>query len=63
MPRSAASAPAAPFSRPDSGDLAGVIFLVVDGNGEEGYQAGEDFAFALPANDLPDLSAHTGFFV
>jgi hypothetical protein len=51
------------FFRPDSGDLAGVIFLVVDANGEEGYQAGEDFVFALPTNDLPDLSAHTGFFV
>lgn len=51
------------FFRPDSGDLAGVIFLVVDANGEEGYQAGEDFVFALPSNDLPDLSGHTGFFV
>jgi len=51
------------FFRPDSGDLAGVIFLIVDANGEEGYQAGEDFVFALPSNDLPDLSAHTGFFV
>lgn len=51
------------FFRPDSGDLAGVIFLIVDANGEEGYQAGEDFVFALPSNDLPDLSDHTGFFV
>ena len=51
------------FFRPDGGDLAGVIFLIVDANGEEGYQAGEDFVFALPSNDLPDLSTHTGFFV
>jgi hypothetical protein len=51
------------FFRPDSGNLAGVIFLVVDANGEEGYQAGEDFVFALPSNDRPDLSTHTGFFV
>ena len=48
---------------PDSGDLAGTIFLIVDGNNEEGYQPGEDFVFALPNANLADLSAHTGFFV
>ena len=48
---------------PDSGDLAGTIFLVVDGNGEAGYQAGEDFVFALPGAALTDLSGHTDIFV
>ena len=51
------------FFAPDSGDLAGTIFLIVDGNGEEGYQAGEDYVFALPAGNLADLSTHTDFFV
>jgi Ca2+-binding RTX toxin-like protein len=51
------------FFAPDGGDLAGTIFLIVDGNGESGYQAGEDFVFALGAGDLADLSGHTGFFV
>lgn len=31
----------------DAGDLAGRIFLVVDGNGQAGYQSGEDYVFEL----------------
>jgi Ca2+-binding RTX toxin-like protein len=40
---------------PDSGDLAGRIFGIVDANGISGYQAGEDFVaeFVAPAS-LPD---------
>ena len=48
---------------PDSGDLAGTLFLIVDGNGVAGYQAGEDYVFALPAADLADLSGASGFIV
>jgi hypothetical protein len=48
---------------PNAGDLAGKIFLVVDGNGVAGYQAGEDYVFALPATTLADLSAHPNFFI
>ena len=48
---------------PDSGDQAGVLFLVVDGNGQAGYQAGADFVFELPNTPLADLSVHPGFFV
>jgi Ca2+-binding RTX toxin-like protein len=47
---------------PDAGDLAGTLFLIVDGNGEAGYQAGEDFVFALPNADPADLG-NTGIFV
>lgn len=32
---------------PNSGSLAGTIFLIVDANHEAGYQAGEDFVFLL----------------
>lgn len=48
---------------PDSGDLAGKVFLVVDANGVAGYQEGEDYVFALPATTLADLSTHPNFFV
>jgi hypothetical protein len=48
---------------PNAGDLAGKIFLVVDANGVAGYQAGEDYVFALPATTLADLSAHPNFFI
>jgi hypothetical protein len=48
---------------PDVGDLAGQIFLVVDGNGVAGYQAGEDFVFGIAGSPLADLTGHTGFFV
>jgi hypothetical protein len=48
---------------PDAGDFAGKIFLVIDGNGVAGYQAGEDYVFALPATALADLSAHPNFLI
>jgi Ca2+-binding RTX toxin-like protein len=48
---------------PDAGDLAGQIFLVVDGNGIAGYQEGEDFVFGIAGSPLADLTGHTGFFV
>jgi len=48
---------------PDSGDLAGQIFLVVDANGIAGYQAGEDYVFAVAGAPLADLSGQTGFFI
>jgi Ca2+-binding RTX toxin-like protein len=47
---------------PDDGDLAGTVFLIVDGNGEEGYQPGEDFVLALPNAEPADLS-NIGIFV
>lgn len=48
---------------PDAGDLAGTIFLVVDANGQAGYQAGEDYVFALTGATLADLTGHPGFFI
>ena len=51
------------FYAPDSGDLAGSIFLVVDANGEAGYQSGEDYVIALAGTTLADLSAHPGFII
>jgi Ca2+-binding RTX toxin-like protein len=48
---------------PDAGDLAGTIFLVVDGNGEAGYQAGEDYVFAIGGSPLEDLTGKTDFFI
>jgi len=48
---------------PDSGDLAGHVFLVVDGNGTAGYQDGEDYVFAIGGASLVDLAGHTDFFV
>lgn len=49
--------------RPDSGDLAGTVFLVVDGNGVAGYQEGEDYVFALPSTTLASLAGHTDFLI
>jgi Ca2+-binding RTX toxin-like protein len=49
--------------RPDSGDFAGTVFLVVDANGVAGYQEGEDYVFALPATTLADLAGHTDLFI
>jgi hypothetical protein len=50
------------FFTPDSGALAGHHFLVVDGNGQAGYQAGADFVIELPS--LPPADFHgTGFLV
>lgn len=47
---------------PDSGNLAGHLFLVVEANGTAGYQAGEDFVVQLEAaTHLGALS--TGTFV
>lgn len=49
---------------PDAGDFAGDIFLVVDANGVAGYQAGEDYVFAITGTTLADLTSHgTGLFV
>jgi hypothetical protein len=48
---------------PDAGDLAGQIFLVVDGNGIAGYQVGEDYVFGIAGSPLPDLLGHTDFFI
>ena len=47
---------------PDSGDLAGTVFLVVDANGEAGYQAGEDLVIALPGAEATDISS-TAIFI
>ena len=41
------------FFTPDSGTLAGRIFLVVDDNGTAGYQAGADFVIELVNTSLP----------
>jgi hypothetical protein len=52
------------FFAPDAGDFAGKIFLVVDANGVAGYQAGEDYVFAITGASLADLTAHgTGIFI
>jgi len=48
---------------PDQGELAGQIFLVVDGNGKAGYQAGEDYVFAVTGAPLADLTGHTDIFI
>jgi hypothetical protein len=48
---------------PTAGDLAGTLFLVVDGNGQAGYQPGEDFVFALPGTAPADLGASTAIFI
>ena len=34
--------------KPDAGTLSGHTFLIVDANGQAGYQAGEDFIIASP---------------
>jgi RTX calcium-binding nonapeptide repeat (4 copies) len=47
---------------PDAGGLAGTIFLVVDGNGTAGYQAGQDYVFAVAGSPLADLTGHTDIF-
>lgn len=49
---------------PDAGDFAGKVFLIVDANGVAGYQAGEDYVFAITGASVADLTAHgTGIFV
>ena len=47
---------------PNSGDLAGQTFLVVDGNGVAGYQPGLDYVIHMAAPPPVDLGV-TGFFV
>lgn len=48
---------------PDAGDLAGQVFLIVDGNGRSGYQEGEDYVFAVAGSPLADLTGHTDIFI
>jgi Ca2+-binding RTX toxin-like protein len=48
------------FFTPDSGQLAGQTFLVVDANGEAGYQAGVDFVIHFASVPPADLHG-TGF--
>jgi Ca2+-binding RTX toxin-like protein len=48
------------FFTADSGDLAGRLFLIVDQNGVDGYQAGEDLVVeflntTLPMGPIPDF--------
>jgi predicted secreted protein len=47
---------------PDSGDLAGRHFLVVDADGDGAYQANADFVFELE-NPVGTLPATPDFFV
>ncbi|MDB5694039.1 MAG: tandem-95 repeat protein [Alphaproteobacteria bacterium] len=49
------------FFTPDSGQLAGQTFLVVDANGEAGYQAGVDYVIHFASAPPVDLHG-TGFF-
>lgn len=48
---------------PDAGDLAGQVFLIVDGNGQPGYQDGEDYVIAVAGAPLADLTGHTDIFI
>jgi len=48
---------------PTSGDLAGNVFLVVDANGTAGYQAGEDYVFAVTGTPLAGLTGHPEIFI
>lgn len=48
---------------PDTGDLAGRIFLVVDGNGRAGYQSGEDFVIGFAGTPLADLTGQAAIFI
>jgi Ca2+-binding RTX toxin-like protein len=42
----------------DQGELSGQTFLVVDANGQAGYQAGEDYVIHLASAPPADLSGH-----
>lgn len=55
------SAGDAVFFSADSGDAAGRMFLIADGNGVAGYQAGEDYVFEV----MPEIrvSFDVAFFV
>ena len=58
-PRSAASAPRRRSgSRPTPATSPAQIFLIVDANGIAGYQAGEDYVFAVAGAPLADLRPH-----
>lgn len=46
----------------DAGDMAGRTFLVADGNGFAGYQAGEDYVIELVAPVEP-IAVGTDFFI
>ena len=47
---------------PDSGSLAGDTFLVIDANGQSGYQAGLDYVIRLEsASNLGNLTAGSNF--
>jgi Ca2+-binding RTX toxin-like protein len=47
---------------PDAGSLAGDTFLVIDANGQSGYQAGLDYVMRLEsASNLSHLSAGSNF--
>jgi Ca2+-binding RTX toxin-like protein len=48
--------------RPDAGDFAGRLFMVVDGDGDGSYQVGHDYVFEL-INPLVPVDTGTGFFV
>jgi Ca2+-binding RTX toxin-like protein len=47
---------------PSGGDLADKIFLVIDGNGVEGYQKGGDFVFEVSQSPMPPTPT-TDFFI
>lgn len=47
---------------PDAGDFAGKLFLVVDANGQAGYQAGSDYVLELQGSSVP-LAPTTEFFI
>jgi Ca2+-binding RTX toxin-like protein len=43
------------FVKADAGDLAGSAFLILDGNGTAGYQAGQDFVFQIVGRIPADI--------
>ena len=59
MALSGMAANQAVFFDPNGGGFAGQHFLIVDGNGVAGYQAGQDWVFkfdvAAPVNPPPDF--------
>ena len=48
--------------KPNSGDLAGHFFLIVDANAQSGYQAGLDYVMEFAAGSNPNALA-AGFFI
>lgn len=55
---SALAAGHAVFFTADQGELSGQTFLVVDANGQAGYQAGEDYVIHMASAPPADLSGH-----